>query len=102
LGQTFFDEYKKEAVEKFMSEFEELDLPDVNRKDKFGKIDVATSIWDIDFFNITFDPVNTDIQLSQAKPQFNIKFVNVGMNLAFDYSIDTTPTLVNEMGTGSG
>jgi hypothetical protein len=31
LGQKFFEDYKKEAVEKFMSEFEELDLPDVSR-----------------------------------------------------------------------
>jgi hypothetical protein len=61
LGKKFFDEYKSEAVLKFMEEFEVLDLPEVVREDKVGKLNVETQIYNIDISDITFDADGTDI-----------------------------------------
>mmetsp|Transcript_34217 Transcript_34217/g.33442 ORF Transcript_34217/g.33442 Transcript_34217/m.33442 type:complete len:181 (+) Transcript_34217:197-739(+) len=86
-----------------MAEFEELDLPDVTRRDEFAfGISAETSIRAIDITNITFDPYLTDIQLSESRPQLNLKLVDIGMYLSFEYRIDSEPELVNEEGFGTG
>jgi hypothetical protein len=68
LGKKFFEDYKIEAVEKFMEYFAKMDLLDIERHDQLGKIKIDTSIKNIDISDISFDPVETDIKLSEKVP----------------------------------
>lgn len=64
--------------------------------------DIAFNIHNIRVEEVTFDPSATVFKISKNKPNFEIELADCNFNIAFNYSIVTTPELVQDYGFGKG
>jgi hypothetical protein len=61
---------------------------------------VTTTFNNIKFTDSSFDAKKTVIDLHSDSPNFELKLMNCGLGLAFDYHVLTNPELVDDKGTG--
>ena len=69
---------------------------------KFAMFDIAFNMDNIRVQEVNFDPQATVFRIAEKKPNFEIELADCSFNVAFNYSIITTPELVEDYGYGKG
>ena len=71
-------------------------IPGVEKNFSIPKLNVNFKLENILLTDAIYDPVDSQLSIHEAKPNFDIDLVNCSFGIGFNYSIQTTPALFND------
>lgn len=75
-------------------------IPAVEKNFTLSKLTVNFRLDNIILTDALYDPAASQLSIHEAKPNFDIELVNCSFGIGFNYSIQTTPALINDVGFG--
>ncbi len=75
-------------------------IPGVEKNFSIPKLNVNFKLDNILLTDAIYDPVDSRLSIHEEKPNFDIDLVNCSFGIGFNYSIQTTPALFNDKGSG--
>ena len=100
FSEKFLNEYQYLFNLQFLQKLENTLIPAVEKNFTLSKLTVNFRLDNIILTDALYDPAASQLSIHEAKPNFDIELVNCSFGIGFNYSIQTTPALINDAGFG--
>ncbi len=100
VSKDFIDEYKNTFNMEFLKRMQETYLKSVEKNFSLAVLDMQYRMENITIEKAIYNPANTKIAISEKKPQFFINLEDCDFEMTFDYTLESSPELISERGSG--
>ena len=100
VSKDFIDEYKNTFNMEFLKRMQETYLKSVEKNFSLAVLDMQYRMENITIEKAIYNPANTKIAISEKKPQFFINLEDCDFEMTFDCTLESSPELISERGSG--